>query len=131
MDKVRPLKHTDYQVISSYWAYNGKQLDPSKLYPEHTSYALERDNRVLYAIALHKIEGLSGGYVEGLIRDPLREADAHALKALFIYMENQAKSLGCTHLVGSAETSYLASKYAGLGYNREMGVYHIVMKELP
>lgn len=130
MDRVRMLTKADYGIIASYWAFHGKALAPEVLYPASTSYALERDGRILYAIALQKIEGLEGAYVEGLIRDPLREADPEALKAIFAYMENQAKSLGCKHLVGSAENSYLANKYTELGYNMSMGLYHVVMKEL-
>jgi hypothetical protein len=124
------LTKADYTTLAGYWAYYGKPLAPALLYPETTSYVLERNGRILYAIALQKIEGLNGGYVEGLVRDPLRAADPEAMKAVFSYMENQAKSLGCTHLIGSAENTHLANKYAELGYNRSMGLYHVVMKEL-
>ena len=129
MDSIRLIKNSDYPHLAIFWALDGSYVDPHMLYPNESSYVFERDGQILYAVALHLIKGLPMGYVEAVVRNPSKQPDFEALKALQSYLEMQAKHNGCAKIVGIPKNEHLCKHYEKLGYNRVASVIY-TLKEL-
>lgn len=113
MDRIRPIKTSDYPVLRLYWAMSG---EASVTYPPESSYVFERDGKLLYAVAVFHFKAAPMALVEGLIKDPNKASDFNALAALQAHIEGAAKEAGVKKLLGYALKPKLVSHYERLGY---------------
>lgn len=118
MDTIRTIKENDYQRLNLFWALAGEYTDARGIYPLNSSYVFERDKEILYCVGLWKIQDLPLAFAEGLIRNPNKQGDSDALKALQAHIENVALSMGCRTLIAISKNEGLASHHAKLGYNQ-------------
>jgi hypothetical protein len=129
MDCIRLLNKHDLPALTLFWAFSGETADAADVYPIGTSYVVEREGDILYAVAVHQIKGLPIAYVECVIRNPAMPPDWPALQALQAHLEVESKAAGYTRLVGIPRTEGLCKHYEKLGYNRVGSVIYAV-KEL-
>lgn len=122
MDKIRLIKDKDYPMLTLFWAMQGDACDARDLYPTHSSYVFERDGKLLYAVGVHKVEGIPVAYAEGLIRNPQAASDFNAVGALQAHIEQASKELGCKALAAIAKNPALEAHHAKLGYNKVQAV---------
>lgn len=116
MDKIRLIAEKDYSTLSVYWALSGMHLNVAHVYPKNTSYVYERNNVPLYAVAIHKIEGLARGYVEGFIRNPSAKSDKEAVKTLQNHLDIMAKEMGISMLYATTKDIAVHAIHESLGY---------------
>lgn len=116
MDRIRLINEKDFPTLAIYWALDGSYLDPHTIYPKDSSYIYERDGEILYAVALHKIEGLPRAYVEGFIRNPHKQSDFSAVEALQSYLDNAAKSAGINMLYAVTKDAGVYRHHKRIGY---------------
>lgn len=124
MGFIRAIKDTDYPVLSCFWRLAGMPINVPEMYPKDTSYIYEKDDSILYAVALHVVKGLPRAYVEGFIRNPLKAPDEAAVRALQEHIDINAKYLGINTLYALTKDEAVHNHHKLLGYqNSDVMMY--------
>jgi hypothetical protein len=118
MDRIRPIKASDYPALQLYWHMANEPCIPQDIYPLDRAFVFERNGSMLYCVAVWKPEGVPYCFCEGLIRNPHREADPSAVVALQAFIDNFAQELGCKAVLAIAKNKGLEKHHSRLGYNR-------------
>lgn len=115
---IRLIKPSDYPSLTLFWALAGEPVNAMDIYPAHSTYIVEKDGEMLYAVGVYKVEGVPVAFAEGLMRNPNKASDNEALKGLQRHIECVARERGCKTLIAISKNAGLEKHHAKLGYNK-------------
>lgn len=130
MDIIRKIKDSDFSTLDVYWALSGSYLNTRELYPIDSSYVFERNGYILYAVAMHKIEGLPKAYIEYFIRNPSKPSDFNAVKSLQAHLDSEAKAAGIKCLYGLTKDVQVHEHHGKIGYDMLSDMFHVAIRRI-
>lgn len=127
--QIRNYKHSDYEIISS-WFKEINEIAPQKeQLPEESSFVVEIDNKLIALVTVF-LTNVNVCYMENLIADPKFTNRKEIIQKLMDYVFIWAKKIGYKYAAGFTMHERLAKRHIDIGWDYKLNNVIIVGKEL-